>query len=58
MTTNKRSVWMWKSNPNPYSDTEPEQWAQYSKAECEVLEKAYQQKQQQVEFNNYIIDVI
>ncbi|CAF1014588.1 unnamed protein product [Didymodactylos carnosus] len=48
---------MWKSNPNPYSDTEPEQWAQYSKAECDILEKAYQQQQKQVEFDSYIVDM-
>ncbi|CAF0845200.1 unnamed protein product, partial [Didymodactylos carnosus] len=48
---------MWKSNPDPYSDTEPEQWAQYSKAECDILEKAYQQQQKQVEFDSYIVDM-
>jgi len=53
----EKPVWMWKSNPNPYSKTEPEQWTNYSEVECEVLEEAYQQKQKQFELDNYMVDI-
>jgi len=58
MATNQRTIWMWQSNPNPYSDTEPQEWTKYSKMHCEVLEKAYQQQQKEIELDNYIIDFV
>jgi NAD:arginine ADP-ribosyltransferase/WWE domain len=54
--TLKHIEWMWKSNLDPWSKTEPEEWSHYSDAENLIIEEAYSSKQPTVLIDDYCID--
>jgi hypothetical protein len=50
--------WEWKSNCSCCCAFKiPEEWRKYSDVETSIIEDAYQQKCDQVELDNYIIDL-
>jgi hypothetical protein len=49
--------WVWKSNIDPWQSNVKEEWQTYSDIEMTVIENAYQQKQDHVSLDNYIIDL-
>jgi hypothetical protein len=51
-----RFEWMWKSNANPWSKSEPEQWIKYSDTDNNTIEEAYIAKRSQAVLNGYCID--
>ncbi|UJR18828.1 hypothetical protein I4U23_021956 [Adineta vaga] len=52
-----RISWHWKSNPNPWSKNELEEWSPSSDDKNEIIEEAYQQNKNEVMIgNNYKID--
>ena len=52
-----RSVeWMWQSNPDPWSETEREEWSHYSDVENLIIEGASSAKQRSVVMDGYSID--
>jgi hypothetical protein len=51
-----RIQWMWKSNPDPFSKTEPEEWTNYSDVENDIIEEAYVAKKSQALMDGYCID--
>ncbi|UJR06552.1 hypothetical protein I4U23_010836 [Adineta vaga] len=52
-----RISWYWKSNPNPWSKNELEEWSPFSDDKNEIIEEAYQQNKNEVMIgNNYKID--
>ncbi|CAF4489037.1 unnamed protein product, partial [Rotaria magnacalcarata] len=48
--------WMWQSNPNPWSESEPAKWSHYSDLETLIIEGAYSTKQLQAILDDYYID--
>ncbi|CAF2849327.1 unnamed protein product [Rotaria sp. Silwood2] len=52
----KTIQWMWQSNPNPWSKSEPAQWSHYSDLENLIIEEAFQDKQPRAILDNYYID--
>lgn len=48
--------WMWKSNANPWSHSEPEEWCSYSDIEIAIIEEAYNKKESEVFLDDYYID--
>ncbi|CAF0978381.1 unnamed protein product [Rotaria sordida] len=48
--------WMWQSNPNPFSESEPATWSHYSDLENLIIEKAFQDKQPRAQLDDYFID--
>ena len=48
--------WMWQSNLNPFSATEPEEWRSYSEEESKIIEAAYMQDEYRAYLKNYCID--
>ncbi|CAF0912875.1 unnamed protein product [Didymodactylos carnosus] len=53
-----RFQWLWKSNPNPWSViNESDEWKEYSDIDTEIIEGALQQNLEQVELDQYIIDL-
>ncbi|CAF0942275.1 unnamed protein product [Rotaria sordida] len=48
--------WMWQSNANPWSESEPVEWSHYSDVENLIIEEAFSQKQPQVILDDYYID--
>ncbi len=52
----QRIQWMWKSNANPFSLTEPDQWSAYSDVETRMIEEAFQKKQTEALLDDYHID--
>ncbi|CAF1547993.1 unnamed protein product, partial [Rotaria sordida] len=52
----KTVEWMWQSNPNPFSNSEPATWSHYSDLENLIIEEAFQDKQPQAQLDNYFID--
>lgn len=52
---NKRVLWFWKSNRDPFSKKEKEEWTQYSDFENDFIEEAYQRRKEEVEFNDDVI---
>ena len=50
------SEWMWKSDDNPWSDSEPAQWSYYSDLESLIIEEAYSNRQPQTMLDKYYID--
>lgn len=54
--TRNRIAWMWKSNPNPWSHTQPKQWRHYSDVENLIIEEAFLTKQSTVLIDGYCID--
>ena len=54
--TRQRIVWMWKSNVDPWNNVEPNEWKRYSDIENRMIELAYQQHQNQVELDDFLVD--
>ena len=54
--TLKHVEWMWKSNPDPWSKTEPEEWSHYSDVENLIIEGAFSAKEPKVLIDDYCID--
>ncbi|CAM4834330.1 unnamed protein product [Rotaria magnacalcarata] len=54
--TLKNIEWMWQSNPNPFSESEPVKWSHYSDLETLIIEGAYSTKQPQAILDDYYID--
>ncbi|CAF1492748.1 unnamed protein product [Rotaria sordida] len=52
----KHIEWMWQSNANPWSESEPVEWSHYSDVENLIIEEAFSQKQPQVILDDYYID--
>ncbi|CAF0982517.1 unnamed protein product [Rotaria sordida] len=52
----KTVEWMWQSNPNPFSKSEPATWSHYSGLENLIIEEAFQDKQPQAQLDDYFID--
>ena len=48
--------WMWKSNPDPFDKTQPEEWSHYSDVENLIMEEAFSIKQHKVLIDDYCID--
>jgi hypothetical protein len=53
---NKRFLWFYQSNPNPYNENEKEKWKQYSDFQNEHIEEAFQRKENFVQFDGYLIN--
>jgi len=53
---NKRIVWFWQSNPNPWDGKEKQEWQRYSDFENELIEEVYQRKENEVQLNDYVIN--
>ncbi|CAF5050554.1 unnamed protein product, partial [Rotaria magnacalcarata] len=54
--TLKNIEWMWQSNPNPWSESEPVEWSHYSDLETLIIEGAYSAKQPRAILDDYYID--
>ncbi|CAF5020273.1 unnamed protein product, partial [Rotaria sp. Silwood1] len=52
----KTIEWMWQSNPNPWSKSEPAEWSHYSDLENLIIEEAFQDKQPRALLDDYYID--
>ena len=52
----KHIEWMWKSNPNPFSKSQPEEWSHYSDVENLIIEEAFSTKETKVLIDDYCID--
>lgn len=50
--------WMWQSNPNPWSESEPAEWSHYSDVENLIIEEAFSNKQSEAMLDGYHIDLI
>ncbi|CAF2822010.1 unnamed protein product [Rotaria sp. Silwood2] len=48
--------WMWQSNPNPWSISEPEIWSHYSDVENIIMERAYSNGEAKAVLDDYYID--
>ncbi|CAF1467827.1 unnamed protein product, partial [Rotaria sordida] len=48
--------WMWQSNPNPFSESEPATWSHYSDIENLIIERAFKTKQPRAVLDSYYID--
>ncbi|CAF1456043.1 unnamed protein product [Rotaria sordida] len=48
--------WMYKSNSDPWSKSQPEQWTYYSDVENVIIEEAYSKNESHVMMDNYYID--
>ncbi|CAF4550825.1 unnamed protein product, partial [Didymodactylos carnosus] len=48
--------WYWKSNSDPWSETEDAKWTTFSDTESEIIEQAYLNKIRHATLENYIID--
>ncbi|CAF1287761.1 unnamed protein product [Rotaria sordida] len=52
----KTVEWMWQSNPNLLSKSEPAKWSHYSDLENLIIEEAFQDKQPRAQLDDYFID--
>ncbi|CAF4282072.1 unnamed protein product [Rotaria magnacalcarata] len=52
----KTVEWMWKSNADPWSKSEPEKWSHYSDIENLIMEEAFSNKQPRALLDGYYID--
>ncbi|CAF3974483.1 unnamed protein product, partial [Rotaria sp. Silwood1] len=48
--------WMWQSNPDPWSESEPAIWNHYSDVENIIIERAYSNKETRAILDDYYID--
>ncbi|CAF4795040.1 unnamed protein product [Rotaria sp. Silwood1] len=59
-TTSRNSLkqveWMWKSNPNPWSESESAIWSHYSDVENLIIEEAFTDQQSLALLDDYCID--
>ncbi|CAF1455523.1 unnamed protein product [Adineta ricciae] len=53
----KKPVWLWQSNSNPWDTNEKEEWKRYSDFENEYIEEAFQAQANEVQLGDYIIDL-
>ncbi|UJR14429.1 hypothetical protein I4U23_001426 [Adineta vaga] len=51
-----RIQWMWKSNTDPFSKSEPAEWKPYSDVENIIIERAYMADNIEVELDEYTIN--
>ncbi|CAF3192610.1 unnamed protein product [Rotaria socialis] len=51
-----RIEWLWKSNKDPWSSTEPEEWSVFSDVEIAIIEDGFQRKLSEVLLDSYHID--
>ena len=51
-----RIEWMWKSNPDPWSETQTSAWSYYSDVENIIIERAFSNKQSHAVMDGYCID--
>jgi hypothetical protein len=54
----KHIEWMWQSNKNPWSKSEPAEWSHYSDLENLIIEEAFSNKQPKALLDGYHIDFI
>ncbi|CAF1379263.1 unnamed protein product [Rotaria sordida] len=52
----KTVEWMWKSNSNPFSESEPATWNHYSDLENLIIERALKTEQPRAVLDGYYID--
>jgi len=52
----KHIEWMWQSDANPWSKSEPAVWSHYSDVENLIIEEAYSNKQSKAKLDGYYID--
>jgi hypothetical protein len=52
-----RIEWIWKSNKDPWSINEPEEWTNFSDVETAIIEEAFQKKLPEVLIDNYHINL-
>ncbi|CAF5006697.1 unnamed protein product, partial [Rotaria sp. Silwood1] len=52
----KSVEWMWQSNPNPWSKSEPAEWRHYSDVENLIMERAYSNGEAKAVLDDYYID--
>jgi hypothetical protein len=52
----KHIEWMWQSNTNPWSNSEPAEWSHYSDVENLIIEEAFSNNQPKAMFDRYYID--
>ncbi|CAF1172859.1 unnamed protein product [Didymodactylos carnosus] len=58
LSSAKRSVWSWQSNPNPWVLNETKEWTRYSDFETEFIEDKYLKKEEsEVEVGDYVVDL-
>ncbi|CAF1158255.1 unnamed protein product [Didymodactylos carnosus] len=53
----QRIEWMWKSNADPWSSSEKEQWTPYIDVESIIIEEAFQNKASEVLLDDYHINL-
>ncbi|CAF1326024.1 unnamed protein product [Didymodactylos carnosus] len=53
----QRTIWMWKSNADPWENIETEGWKRYEDIENCMIESAFEQKKNQVELDDFWIDL-
>lgn len=51
-----KAVWQWKSNSDPWSNSEKEEWTNFLPVENDIIEDAYRNKEEQTEVDLYYID--
>ncbi|CAF1371889.1 unnamed protein product [Didymodactylos carnosus] len=58
-THHPQAQWYWKSNSDPWSVNEKEEWRRYSDIQSDIIEEAFNQKTNKhlVELDNYWIDL-
>ena len=52
-----RVKWQWRSNSDPWSKTEEPRWIAYSPKENYLIEKAFHEKQKEVDLGDYIVSI-
>ena len=55
-SSSERIEWQWKSNPDPWSKTQPAEWARYSDVQNMIIEDAFQSKQTTATLDGYYVD--
>ena len=55
-SSSHRIEWQWKSNPDPWSKTQPAEWARYSDVQNMIIEDAFQRKLPTATLDGYYID--
>ncbi|CAF3972205.1 unnamed protein product [Adineta steineri] len=56
--SSKAVEWMWQSNPNPWSKSEPAEWSRYCDVENLIIEEAFSKKEQRAILDGYYIDFV
>src|SRR3984957_9170525 len=55
-TSSTRIEWMWQSNPDPWSKSQPVEWSHYSDVDNLMIEDAFLAKEPGVMLDGYYID--